>query len=529
MPEQVEAAADENLTQGIFCGDTHLTQSELDLQIRTAAAAFEQLQVGAGDCVALLLRNSVEFIVASHALTFLGAYAVPINWHFRAAEVAYILQDCNAGLLIAHEDLYAGIAGDIQVDCILVAPGESLARSYGVNTQQVDAQVEALHRESPEGRRLHRWSQLQRVQPLPERDAPLNPMTIIYTSGTTGKPKGVVRKPADKKHAAVTRRNREAVYGIKPGVRALVPGPLYHSAPNSFGLIAAKNADCFVILERFDPEYLLAQIELHRITTLFAVPTMFVRLLALPESVRNRYDLSSLDFVIHGAAPCSVAVKQQMIDWLGPVIYEFYGATEIGLFTLCNSSDWLRKPGTVGRALEAITIAILDDERQPLAPREHGEIFIHNPLFPDFDYHKRSGARQEIEHQGLISVGDVGYLDDEGFLYICDRKKDMVISGGVNIYPAEIESELVALTGVADCAVIGVPDDEFGEALVAFVQADTGSCPSAEQLQEQLKQRLAGYKVPRRLEFVSQLPRDDSGKIFKRKLREQFSAQMKTH
>jgi long-chain acyl-CoA synthetase len=211
-----------------------------------------------------------------------------------------------------------------------------------------------------------------------------------------------------------------------------------------------------------------------------------------------------------------------MIDWFGPVINEFYGATEVGLFTLCASEDWLRKPGTVGQAVAGVDIKILDADNKTCAPGEHGEIYIRNPLFPDFTYHNREDDREDIERDGFISCGDIGYFDDEGFLFLCDRAKDMVISGGVNIYPAEIEAVLQNVDGVYDCAVFGVPDAEFGESLCAVIQPQPDTAMDAESVQAALRQQLASYKVPRRIEFSDDVPRDESGKLFKRKLRERY-------
>ncbi|MBX9699363.1 MAG: AMP-binding protein, partial [Acetobacteraceae bacterium] len=340
----------------------------------------------------------------------------------------------------------------------------------------------------------------------------------IYTSGTTGQPKGVKRAPPTPEQAAARAASRRLIYGVEPGIRALLPGPLYHSAPNSFGLSSATMADLLVVMPRFDPEEFLALIERHRIDTCFVVPTMFVRLLRLPDATRRRYDLSSLRHVTHAAAPCPPEVKRAMIEWWGPVIVEFYGATDLGGPTVCNSEEWLRKPGTVGRVIPGVTLRILDEHGRDCPPGTPGEIFAHCPDMPDFTYHKRDDARREAEREGLISVGDVGFLDEDGYLFLCDRKRDMVISGGVNIYPAEIEAVLIGLPGVLDCAVFGIPDAEYGEALCAAVRAEPDVTEAA--IRAALSARLANFKVPRRIEFHAALPRDDSGKLLKRTLRE---------
>jgi long-chain acyl-CoA synthetase len=252
------------------------------------------------------------------------------------------------------------------------------------------------------------------------------------------------------------------------------------------------------------------------------VPTMFVRLLKLPDTVKKKYDLSSLKFVVHAAAPCPVHVKQAMIEWWGPVIYEYYGGTETGAVVFCNSAEWLAHPGTVGKAVEGAQVRVLGENGEELSQGATGEIVCRTHTIPDFTYHGDDEKRRKAEKAGLISLGDVGYLDADGFLYLCDRAKDMIISGGVNIYPAEIEAELHKMPGVGDCAVFGIPDDEFGEQVCAVVQKLPGATISESDVRAFLRERIAGYKVPKRVEFRTDLPREDSGKIFKRKLREPF-------
>jgi long-chain acyl-CoA synthetase len=310
--------------------------------------------------------------------------------------------------------------------------------------------------------------------------------------------------------------------GLRPGVRALLPGPLYHSAPNSFGLRAGKLGGVLVLMPRFDPEQFLRLVESERIDTIFMVPTMFIRLLKLPATVREKYDVSSLRHIIHAAAPCPADVKRAMIDWWGPIIHEHYGGTETGAVTYCDSNDWLAHPGTVGRALPGSDVRIIADDGSDAATGGTGEIICWNRNTPDFTYHGDDDKRRRADRQGLLTLGDVGYLDRDGFLYLCGRANDMVISGGVNIYPAEIEAELHKMDGVADCAVFGIPDEEFGEKLCAVVQPAPGADLTPAQVQAHLRALVAGYKVPRQVEFRSDLPREDSGKIFKRKLREPY-------
>jgi long-chain acyl-CoA synthetase len=317
------------------------------------------------------------------------------------------------------------------------------------------------------------------------------------------------------------------VFGIAPDrtLRTVITGPLYHSAPNAYGLYAVRMGGLVVLQPRFDAEELLRLIEQYRITHLHMVPTMFVRLLRLPEEVKRSYDLSSLEWVVHAAAPCPVEVKQAMIDWWGPVVHEYYGATETGIVTFHTSDEALRKPGTVGRPLPGGTVRIHNAEGRILPPGEVGEIYLWLDGFPDFTYHGLDEKRREVGRDGLVTLGDVGYLDKDGYLFICDRARDMVISGGVNIYPAEIEMALLAMPGVRDCAVFGIPDAEFGEKLCAYIEPDPSMPLSASEVASFLRGRLADFKVPRVIEFAAALPREDSGKIIKRKLREPYWAE----
>jgi long-chain acyl-CoA synthetase len=347
-------------------------------------------------------------------------------------------------------------------------------------------------------------------------------MNMIYTSGTTGHPKGVRRSAPTPEQTAAGERMRAMVYGLKPGARALLPGPLYHSAPNSFGLRAGKLGGALVLMPRFEPEEFLALIERYHVDTIFMVPTMFIRLMKLPEAVRRKYDVSSLRHVIHAAAPCPADVKRAMIDWWGPVIYEFYGSTESGAVTFATSEDALKKPGTVGKISPGAELRFLGEDGRVLPTGEIGEIYSRMLGMADFTYHNKPDKRSEIDREGFITSGDVGYIDEDGYVFICDRKRDMVISGGVNIYPAEIEAVLHGIPGVHDCAVFGIPDAEFGEALMAVVEPIGGVALDEAAIRAGLKAHLADYKVPKHVEIRKELPREDSGKIFKRRLRDPY-------
>ena len=501
------------LSKGIISGERAVSHEEREAQSRRIAGGLKALGVGQGDCVAILMRNDIAFLEATLGTMMLGAYAVPLNWHFRAEEIAWILADCGAKVLIGHSDLLLeagpGIPSAVRVLSIATPP--EVVAAYEIDPAATAPVAGATD--------FVAWLETQ-----PDYlDPPLPmPASMIYTSGTTGRPKGVRRNAPTPEEHRKTEQWRSLVYGVRPGVRALLPGPLYHAAPNSFGVRAALLAEVLVLMPRFDAESLLRLIERQRIDTVFMVPTMFIRLLQLPAEIRSRYDLSSLRNVSHSAAPCPHAVKKQMIDWWGPVLFEFFGGTETGSIAFATSEDSLRKPCTVGRCTPGAELRIYDDAGNILPPGVIGEIFGRFDGYPDFTYHNMPDKRAEVERDGFITGGDLGYLDEDGYLFVCDRKRDMVISGGVNIYPAEIEAVLHAMPGVLDCAVFGIPDPEYGEALMAVVEPFPGFVLDPLELRAALRPHLAAYKVPRHIEVRSGLPREDSGKIFKRRLRDPY-------
>ncbi|MFM9927668.1 acyl-CoA synthetase [Variovorax sp. H27-G14] len=477
-----------------------------------AARGFDALGVREGDAVALLLRNDFAFFEAQQAAAALGAYAVPINWHGMPDEVRYIVDDVRPKVLVGHADLLAPVRHLISADTVVITvptPPE-VRQSFLLD----DAAV-AL---PPGATEWNAW--LEAFTPW---DGPgkRSRATMIYTSGTTGHAKGVKRDAATPEQAAAYAALLGSVYGLRPGVRALIGGPLYHASPNAFARQALHMAELLVMQTRFDAEAALAAIERHRITHMVAVPTMFVRMLKLPEAVRRRYDLRSLQWVTHTGAPCAPDTKRALMDWWGPVVYETYGGTEVGTATLSTPQDWLAFPGSVGRLTPGARMALYGNDGQQVAPGEVGEVFVRVPAYADFTYHNHPEKRAAVERDGLISCGDVGYVKDD-HLYLCDRRADMVISAGVNIYPAEIEAVLVQHPGVRDCAVFGIPDDEMGESLAAAIEPMPGADIDAAQVQAFLSARIARYKVPRRIDFHAALPREDSGKIFKRRLRDPF-------
>jgi long-chain acyl-CoA synthetase len=484
----------------VFQGQT-LDPLTFEQRCLRSAAALQAAGIGDGDVVALMQRNSPEALELIIAVRHLGAQWCPVNWHYKADELHYILSNSGAKLLV----IDAGLLTALQ------------AGATGLDTAGVPVRTT---RGSVAG--VPAWEALRDATP-PITTPPAAPRgAMFYTSGTTGRPKGIVRMPSTPAQVAAGLALRRMAYGLEPGMRALVNAPMYHSAPNSYALGVAQEGGTLFIEERFDAEGTLGLIDQHRITHAYLVPTMYVRMLALPAAVRARYDLRSMQMVASTGSPCPPEVKKAMIDWWGPVINECYGSSELGYMTLLTSEQALRKPGSAGLTLEGVRLKILDDDGNPLPTGAPGLIYIHQPTVADFSYIGNAEARQRMERDGLKTMGDVGYVDDDGFLFIVDRKADMVISGGVNIYPVEIEGVLHTMPGVADCAVFGIPDDEFGESLAAAVQLLPGSSLTAESVRAWLHERMAGFKVPRLVTFHDSLPREDTGKIFKRKLREPY-------
>lgn len=501
---------DQTLAGGLVAGNRFLSHDQLATRGRQVASGLHDLGVWQGDQVALLLRNGLTLFEATAGSTLLGASPVPLNWHLSAEEIAYILDDCGAKVLIAHADLLTesvlAVCGNVEV--IAVQTPEEVVRTYGLKPEL--AQV-------PAG--LPEWAMWRDTYPEWQESPRIVSGPMFYTSGTTGRPKGVKRKSAPPEVIAAIGERTNLAWGFGDGpIRSVMTGPMYHSAPNAYGLQVMRSGGLLVLQPRFEAEELLSLIESYAITHLHMVPTMFVRMLGLDEATRSRYDTSSLRHVSHGSAPCPEDVKRQMIDWWGPVINEYYAMTEIGIATCSSSDEWLANPGTVGRAALGVELRIVDEQGKTCAPGQAGEILVRSETTTRFSYHRAEEKTQAVRQGDFVATGDVGYLNEDGFLYISDRITDMVISGGVNIYPAEIEKVLVMLPGVKDCAVFGIPDKEFGERLVAFVE--TPEPMKSEDVIRQLRAQLAGYKVPREIVFTRSLPREDSGKIRKRLIRD---------
>jgi long-chain acyl-CoA synthetase len=483
-----------------------LTFREFDARTSQFARAMRRLGLRAGDAVALICPNQAEWAEVWFGALRCGLRVTPINYRLQAEEAAYIIGDCEARAVVA------GGIPDSSRPLLGMLPDRVTARlSLGLEAAGFDDYEAAVSAESPAG-----------------LEDPVLGGWMMYTSGTTGRPKGVYRAS---RGTAVARSPVAARGIIDPYVPGqdmhLCTGPLYHSAINNMSLhMPLSSGAGVVIMPRFDAEEALALIQRYRVTQTHMVPTMFHRLLQLPSGTRESYDLSSLRQVIHGAAPCPVAVKHAMIEWLGPIIFEYFGMTEAVGGAHIDSETWLRKPGSVGLPVFG-TLMIADEDLRPRSPGETGLIYFAVPDERRFEYF-HDEAKTAASFQGdWLTLGDMGYLDDDGYLFLTDRSANLIISGGVNIYPAEVDEVLLAHPAVSDVATIGVPNDEWGEEVKAVVQL-AGAYQPTPDLQQELvafcRDRLAHYKCPKSVDFVGELPRQENGKIYKRLLREQYRA-----
>jgi long-chain acyl-CoA synthetase len=494
----------------IQIGERVVAQEDLKLRAACAAGALAGAGVEHGERVAIVVRNDPDFLLLSAACGLLGAVPVPVNWHWRGDELRHVLTHSGSRVAFVNSCFVDEVEKVLPagVPLIEVPVRDEQAQTYGIT--------------APTGRHpmLDDWLEGQAPHDQPLHAAPLS---LIYTSGTTGLAKGVIRDSMTPEQSTQVAMTTLGGMGLRPGMSTVITAPMYHAAPNAQSVFALALGIDLTIMPRFGPEEFLALIEEQRITHAQVVPTMFVRLLELPEEVRRRYDLSSLEAVVHAAAPCPAHVKKRMIEWFGPIILEYYGGTETGVVVTCDSEQWLAHEGTVGTPLADADIRVFDPDGAQLPQGETGEIYVKPPHFwPGFTYLGQEDKRREIDRDGYISIGDVGRVDDDGFLYLSDRARDMVISGGVNIYPIEIEACLLELPGVRDVAVFGVPDDSFGEALAAHVDVDPAAGITEDAIRDHVRTRLASYKVPRTVVFDDNLPREESGKIFKRRIRERY-------
>ncbi|MEM8741484.1 MAG: AMP-binding protein [Pseudomonadota bacterium] len=491
--------------------DRRLDRAALELQAAKAATVLSELGAGAGVPLGVIMRNDLDQLIVMRAAALSGAVIVAINWHGAAEEVGAILDDSGAELVIAHRDLIGPLDPVLSARGVIgVTPGPALIAAYGIAPEAATAEPG-----------LPEWAALVAAADTLAARQPMRPI-MRYTSGSTGKPKGVRRLSGGPSvdYEEVLRRVGAEMMRFRPGARFFTAAPLYHSAPStlSSSALVSEGVSTYVA-PRFEAESFLATIAAERISHIYLVPTMMSRMLKLPEAVKARYDLSSVEFCVSTGSPWPHDLKAAMIDWWGPVFWESYGATEIGFMTMASSQMALDRPGTAGLPQMGCSILILDADGTPLPPGEVGEIYARMDAFGGFDYSNDPESRKAAEKHGHCSVGDLGWLDADGYLFISDRKKDMIISGGANIFPAEIEAVLIRAPFIRDVAVFGAPDAEFGEKIVAAVEPATGWAPDAGEVLAFLDGKLARFKHPRLVEFHDALPREDSGKIFKPRLR----------
>lgn len=483
---------------------TTLTYGELDEQSRRLARHWYDSGLRTGDHVALLSDNVPEVFVVYWAALRSGLYVTAVNHHLAPAEISYIINDSGSTALVAGvREQAAAILGDI--------PAVKLRLAFGGEVTGYDSYEDALAGAAHE--------------PLPAQPAGSD---MLYSSGTTGRPKGIKVPLADRQ---VDEPNPLSMlfahlYGFDADTVYLSPAPAYHAAPLRFSGFVQSMGGTVVVMERFDPEAALASIERYRVTHSQWVPTMFVRMLKLPREIRDQHDVSTLKVAIHAAAPCPVEVKHSMIDWWGPILHEYYSSTEGNGVTFIDCENWLKRPGSVGSPALGV-LHICDEEGDELPTGEAGLVYFERDELP-FAYHnddEKTRSACHPKHSAWTTTGDIGYVDEDGFLFLTDRKAFMIISGGVNIYPQEIENSLALHPEVLDVAVIGVPDAEMGESVKAVVQPADSSANQealAAELTEFLRERIARYKVPRSFDFTDTLPRTPTGKLAKGLLRQKY-------
>jgi long-chain acyl-CoA synthetase len=458
-----------------------------------------------GDGIAALLPNGAAPLELYLAALQAGWYFTPINWHFTAPEIAYIVKDCEAKALFVAER-FAG-TGTAAAGLAGVPVGGRYCYGNVPGFTPVEELCAGQPDTTPAGR--------------------VAGSSMLYTSGTTGRPKGVRRALSglDPDQVAGLSTVLLQFFGITdgPGNAHLLACPNYHAAGTVFGGGAIHLGHTMVCMDAWDAELTLEMVERYQITNTHMVPTQFKRLLSLPWDIRHRYDLSSMRWLLHGAAPCPAGIKQAMLEWWGPRIYEYYAATEGG-GTLATPQDWISRPGTVGRPWPISDILVADDDGRPCPAGTPGSVYIQSGSY-GFVYKDDPAKTEEGRRGDFFTVGDIGYLDEDGFLFLCDRKSDMILSGGVNMYPAEIEAEIIMHPKVADVAVFGIPDEEWGEQVRAVVMPADGQQPGPELAAEilaSLDGKLAHMKWPKTIEFTDQLPRDPNGKLMRRLLRDAY-------
>jgi long-chain acyl-CoA synthetase len=474
---------------------------ELNTNANRLVRVLRAAGIGAGDAVAVFARNRPEFVEVLQATERSGIRFTPINFHLKGEEIGYIIDNCEAKAFVADATL-----GPAPVDAIAHAPNARLRLAVGGTLPGFESYGDAISGE--DGRDI---------------DDPEIGARMLYTSGTTGRPKGVYRK----RREPVEPQLEGTLAAYRPGLdRALCTGPAYHAAPLLLDvMVPIVSGAGIVMMDKWDAEETLRLIDAHGVTHCHMVATMFHRLLQLGDEVRARYDVSSLRRVVHGAAPTPVHVKRGMIEWLGPIIWEYYAATEGGGGFLIGAEEWLKKPGSVGRNLPQFDNRILDDEGNECAPNEVGTIYLPAPETGRFEYFKDGEKTARAYLGDRFTLGDIVYFDEDGYLFLTGRSAELIISGGVNIYPQEVDSELMKHDAVLDVCTIGIPHEDFGEEVKSVVQLTDGKQPSealAVELIGFVRSRLASFKCPRTIDFVDDLPRLPSGKIQRRHVRERY-------
>jgi long-chain acyl-CoA synthetase len=501
------AATSPNRPAVILAGSNDtVTYAELEENSSRLASALHQLGLRTGDVIAVLSDNSPSVFEIYWAAIRSGLYVTFVNWHLSGKEAAYIVRDSGARVVIA-----SGGVAQLGAQVAALTPEVKHRYAFGGSIDGYDSYPELLQRGGTRLTNQPRGSEM------------------LYSSGTTGRPKGIkphllpiqVDEPGDSFTGLLAHG-----FGLNDQDVYLSPAPVYHAAPLKWCAVVQALGGTVVMMERFDAEASLAAIERFHVTCLQMVPTMFVRLLQLPEATRAKYDTSSLRLVVHAAAPCPPEVKDAMITWWGPILTEYYGATEGHGLTLINTADWRTKRGSVGKAALGV-LHICDDDGNELPNGQPGVIYFEREA-PAFVYHNDPEKTRESRHPGhdnWATVGDIGYLDDDGYLFLTDRKAFMIISGGVNIYPQEAENVLALHPAISDVAVIGVPDAEMGQQVKAVVQLRDGVAPSdalAAEIIGYVRDRLAHFKAPRTVDFVDELPRSATGKLIKRELQDRY-------
>ena len=484
---------------------TDITRGELLASCNQLVHGLRARGLGHGDCVATFLPNGAPMMELYLAVAQAGMFLVPINWHLTGPEAAYILEDCDAKAFVSDER-FADTA-------------KKAADEAGMKPEQCFAVGSVDGFESYEGLKAGQSSELPADR--------TSGLVMNYTSGTTGRPKGVRRKlsPLDPDTSGTLTSVFLMMFGMtqEDDNVHICGSPLYHTAVLTFASSALHLGHAVVLMDKWTPESMLALIDQYKVSNSHMVPTQFNRLLTLPEDVRKKYDVSSLRWMVHAAAPCPQDTKWKMFDWWGDCIYEYYAASEGG-GTLVTPEQWKKYPGTVGTAWANSEVRILDDDGNDVPTGEIGTVWMKMGA-AEFEYHKAPEKTAENRRGEYFTVGDVGYLNEDDFLFLSDRKSDMIISGGANIYPAEIEKDMQACPGVADVAVFGIPNDDWGEEVKAVIQPDEGVAPDEafrERIYAFCKDHIAKFKTPRTIDFIEEMPRDPNGKLYKRKLRDPY-------